>query len=187
MEAISELPTWQVTASPVALALIDFMQQWEAPCFMPRDSTSRIRGYGAGRAEAVWCLHYSKEKSQICWTPVLLPPTVVGISSGDTGLPSLLANIHHSGNRSHQESGGKRLKELQECRSKTILGSSSSANINLLWAAMTSALQQDYLWIGLLLGSLGVRQLLVTKYTHGCLYVCITKLQLGGAWGYPNI
>jgi len=27
MEAISELPTWQVTASLVALALIDFMQQ----------------------------------------------------------------------------------------------------------------------------------------------------------------
>jgi len=73
MEAISELPTWQVTASLVALALIDFMQQWEAPCFVPRDSTSRIRGYGGGRTEAVWCLHYSKEKSQICWTLVLLP------------------------------------------------------------------------------------------------------------------
>lgn len=35
------------------------------------------------------------------------PPTAIGISSWDAGLPSVLADICHSGNWSHQEKGAK--------------------------------------------------------------------------------
>lgn len=52
---------------------------------------------------------------------------------------------------------------------------------------MTSTLQRDYLWVGLLQNSLGVHWLLLNKYTCGYLYVYIGKLQPRGAWDNPNI